>query len=412
MEDNEIVVDTVAELDETVGRVDVVEGLCDESTQACDQLSDIAETITETGKEPSETTVKVAEIAVEAICARLGIKAATKVSFESYAISAESVVEKIKEVGKKIWDSLVKAFKWVLEKIEHIYNVITKNRDYLLKHLKEQQAQAEALTEEGDLSEKTLKGSMNADFSISGKTNTETVKTIINNEAKLFLVAKKGNEVVAQHLKKFKDHRETFLDVKFGKEEEEAMNSGLLEDIEKMLNFLGFSHQQGKNSEGHIDRLYGQLLGGTQVRLYASPLMGVKIAIVKTSKNQSETAEVLTKSQILEILSASIKLLDVLKDFEGTIDDLKKHAKECSNYCIMRYTKPNFLGKSASNPTSDKAIAAALFTLNSLISKLTMDMPVSVFKTAAASGRYVGASMRMHKQPAKAENTYSTPLLA
>lgn len=412
MEDNEIIVDTVTELDDTVGKVDVVEGLCDESTQACDQLSDIAETITETGKEPSETTVKVAEIAVEAICARLGIKAATKVSFESYAISAESVVEKIKEVGKKIWDSLVKAFKWVLEKIEHIYSVITKNRSFLLKRLNAQQKKVDELPDDADVKEKTVKGSSAVDFGLNGKTDAQTAKTIITNTAKLLLVAKKGNDVIESYINKFRAYTEKMFNLKGAEGLTDGLTASLLDDILKMLDFMGKTHQKGDKSVGHLDNYYSNLLGGTQVRLYA--IRGpVKIAIVKTAKSESKTAEVLSKQEMQEVLSASIRLIEELQKFDATLAELKKQSKECAAYCIKRYADSNgLLAKSENHPGSDKAIANALYTLNGLISKLTLDMPVSVFKTAAAAARYVDASMRIHGQPVKADNTYNTPILA
>ena len=139
---------------------------------------------------------------------------------------------------------------------------------------------------------------------------------------------------------------------------------------------------------------------------------------MKTAKTQSSEAQVLNKTEMHELLSSSVKLVEELKKFDSILGDLKKQSRECASYCFRRFTGGGYMAKSINDPKSDKAISVALQILNNLISRLTLDMPVTVFKTASAAGQYVDASLRFHK-PAKQvtqgetdNRTYSQPLLS
>lgn len=398
MEEQELIDNAVTEIDDITNKVEVVDNICEESIDICEQLADIQDIVLDTDKAPTDTTVKVAEIAVEALCQRLGIKADVKVSFENHTLAVESVVEKIKEVGKKIWESLVKAFKWLVDKIEQIFIAVTKNREHLLKKLKQQQAAVESIKDEQDASGQTLTGQPAHDFAVSGKANAETAKQILTNTAKLLVVSKKGSEVVQTYVDKFKNHKELLFEFNFsGKtEQEDPLNASLINDIVQMLEFLGLTHKGKDSGAGSIDNFYGTLLAGNQINL-RSVKGPARIYMVKTGTQTAKTADVLSKSEMLELLSASIKLVDELKKFDSTMDHLKKQSKECSAYCVKRYSSNSFLARTEKDPKSDKAIASALFTLNGLVSKLTILMPVTVFKTANAAGRYVEMSMRKQK---------------
>jgi hypothetical protein len=136
-------VERVQELEEQVAQAEVAEGqaevaemadIADEAVTAIEELADVAEVMSDSvegdGEGLTEDAAEIAEVAVEAICARLGYKPAKKLmpSLEAFGSTSSRVeatkyaLEGIGDTMKKIWEAIKGFFNRIWEAIKGLWN--------------------------------------------------------------------------------------------------------------------------------------------------------------------------------------------------------------------------------------------------------------------------------------------------
>lgn len=136
-------VERVQELEEQVAQAEVAEGqaevsemadTADEAVTAIEELADVAEVMSDSvegdGEGLTEDAAEIAEVAVEAICARLGYKPAKKPmpSMEAFGSTSSRVeatkyaLEGVAETVRKIWEAIKGFFNRIWEAIKGLWN--------------------------------------------------------------------------------------------------------------------------------------------------------------------------------------------------------------------------------------------------------------------------------------------------
>ena len=139
-------VERVQELEEQVAQAEVAEGqaevaemadIADEAVTAIEELADVAEVMSDSveggGEGLTEDAAEIAEVAVEAICARLGYKPAKKLmpSLEAFGSTSSRVeatkyaLEGIEDTMKKIWEAIKGFFNRIWEAIKGLWKRLT-----------------------------------------------------------------------------------------------------------------------------------------------------------------------------------------------------------------------------------------------------------------------------------------------
>lgn len=139
-------VERVQELEEQVAQAEVAEGqaevaemadIADEAVTAIEELADVAEVMSDSvedgGDGLTEDAAEIAEVAVEAICARLGYKPAKKLmpSMEAFGSTSSRVeatkyaLEGIQDTMKKIWEAIKGFFNRIWEAIKGLWKRLT-----------------------------------------------------------------------------------------------------------------------------------------------------------------------------------------------------------------------------------------------------------------------------------------------
>ena len=400
-------VETAAgELEEHVDGVEeVVEatGDAEADATALTDVHDIMEESVEKGEGLDETSAEIAEVAVESICARLGIRTQRKAmpAMESFGnkssrltatkIAMESVMDKVKQV----WTAILNAIKMVWEKIKGFFAGLLKHRGLLLKHLESLQKRVETLTAEHKAGDAKLTGGIAKAFSIDGKADYATATAIVETAGKLMGVIGACSGVAArQAASMLKASVE-------GDASEVSLVETFYKDVAKSVATLG-SAGEGKDGAKH----FGNLVGGRTIAVLEKT-EGDKflfnLSLVDGGKDAAKEIEVLDKTKMLELIKKAIVLVKDLQQAEKIEKELANVSKACNE------TTQSIL-KGASKLTEDKDEAAnmnkaavTIRQLNSTVAKFGSSLPGAVFQAAKSAGDYVSASAGAHKVPKAAE---------
>ena len=188
----EEVLDTAENVEADLGEAAEIAGDIDDGIAAMDQgeadadaLNSIADTLEETEQDGGADPVaaRVAEVAVEAIYARLGITRKPVSSMEAFGDKATRVeatklsVEGIREVVRSVWEAVKKVLlqvkEWIMKFVDSIFNAQTK----LQKRAEGVLAKAESLS--GAPAEAEVSGSFIKELAANDKfTKEQALKTI------------------------------------------------------------------------------------------------------------------------------------------------------------------------------------------------------------------------------------------
>jgi hypothetical protein len=229
-------------LDEVTETESEVDGMSDsiEDTEAdIDTLDEIHDTmedsVEEQGEGLSEDAAEIAEVAIEAIAARLGIKREGRLlpatenfkSVSSRKMATKLAMEEAKNIAGKAWEAILKAIAWIKEKINQFFANLFKNVDRLEAHIK---AVRSHIPKDGTKKAETLsKGSLAKALGTGAEANKATAQEKATNVLALL----KHGEMISKALKDVASKSNEQL-----KEEADKLNATNAEIAEKET-FLG-----------------------------------------------------------------------------------------------------------------------------------------------------------------------------
>lgn len=166
----------VGEAEEQAGDIEEFAGSVDEATDDADTMEAVGdklqETVDEGGEGASPEAVEIAEIAVESLCRRLGVKTKGRVlpameSFQSpttRVAATRIAIEKIGETVRRVWEAIKAAFTTVVTKIKEFFAKLFDANASLEKAAKQVKETLKDLPNEPKLT-----GEQQASFLNSGK---------------------------------------------------------------------------------------------------------------------------------------------------------------------------------------------------------------------------------------------------
>ena len=262
----------------------------------------------------SEDTAKMAEIAVEAICAKVGISVRQERMipvFESFAsnhsreLATKLTMENLKEQAGRVWKIVKAALLKVWEMVGNLFKSLTKNRKALKDYLLQLQESAKKV---GDTpkSEKINVGAKA--FSIGGNADVSTVKKVLENSIKLVDISKDSSKLLTTFVRDLID----------GKNDSEV--SRVVEKLKQLDNSVGVS---GKNNSATY---YGNFTHGRAISLDTESKFGMGEVFVKVDKipgfKTGSEMKAPTLADIRDILDMAIKNVDTLVAFDSLAKDL------------------------------------------------------------------------------------------
>lgn len=140
------VVDSVEETESAADEIDELDESIDDAqtdSDTLEKIQDVMEESVESGEGLDETSAEIAEIAIEAICARLGIKKRTMPALESFGSANSRVVATkiaIEGIGSRLselWKAIVAGLKtmrdWIKAFFAKILNALEGTKDAIAK---------------------------------------------------------------------------------------------------------------------------------------------------------------------------------------------------------------------------------------------------------------------------------------
>jgi hypothetical protein len=388
-----------AEVSEQADSVEEVTQATDdagEDVQALSDVKDVMEESVEKGEGLDETSAALAEVAVESICARLGIKTYGRAlpSVESFGskssrLTATKVaIESIGEKIKTIWTAILNALQVVWDKIKSFFLSFVKHRNSLKKHLEGLKERASKMT--GEIEDKEIEGGVAKAVAIEQKADSSTIESILTTS--LNMVKLSGTITTAM-----KTYASGLLTVQ-GETSggAEKLHDTFTKTATAAITGLG-NEKAGKDGV----KLYGTLPHNRAVAITeASGDKEFNLTIEDRSEKVAEKATTLNKQQIISTLTTAIDVVSKLSELDKTekvLESVKKTCEQLGKQLIATIGKPGDDKAATEAQEVAQKLGKKVSKLNGLIGKFGTSIPGQVFSAAKVAGDYAAASMRAHK---------------
>lgn len=388
-----------SELAEVGGEAEEYAEGIETSVDAAGELQEVHDTLAasvEDGEGVSEETAKMAEIAVEAICAKVGISAREArmiPAMESFG-SANSrltatklAMEGIKETAKRIWEAIKKACIHVWNVIKNFFAGLTKSRTMLEKHLTNLKARAAAAN--GTPDKKTFSTGAK-EFSINGKATLKNVEVVLADSAKATVVGVEISNSLKNTVNKITSEQLTPISVK---------------DCFKSL-----AVNQGWNGEknGEDGQAYGNFVKGralvlTEGKADDEGFKKITFTIAEVEKNFAKEIDAPSKQDIMKVVEAAIETLASLRSYDKVSKEIEGLNKAMVAFADEFTKKMEKMAEKSDNEYSkdESKYSESIRTMNSIIAKIGTSVPNMVFAACKAAADYANAGLNNLKTEKK-----------
>ena len=188
------VAESAAEIEEGTQEVaeydEAIDSAADDA-ETLEKIHDVMEESVEKGEGLDETSAEIAEIAIESICARLGITKRTMPAMESFGsansrlVATKIAMEGITERLKGIWEAIKKAFIAMLGAIKDFYKKYMTAIGRAKEALSKVEAAVKAFNKTKAKSDVIENASLAEAFAVDGKADASTANTVLTNHLKL-----------------------------------------------------------------------------------------------------------------------------------------------------------------------------------------------------------------------------------
>lgn len=383
------VAESVAEIDDSVTEIDDLNGDIDSAEAdlgTLDKIQDVMEESVEKGEGLDETSAEIAEIAIESICARLGIEKRVMPAMESFGSSNSRIVatkiamEGVKEIAERVWKAIKEAFQKVWAYIVEFYKKyltgLGRAKEANTALLKEAKSFGKTEVEKDKIENSSLASALYA----GGKADAGSVKVILANHVKLTEAANNGLSVLSDVSKMLYAGPEKIDLDKLGKAAEDFVGAGIDFD----------------------DSLVGQTSLNAEVTKATEGARGFMVRVISKSKAvEQESLPVLSKAEmeavcegVDEVLKATTKFIENKNKLEATIKNFFKGID-----LIIKAMSD--LAKDGENNSdiekTNSAVKESVSNARSSISALSSFVPAANLRAANESMKYVKASMKAYK---------------
>ena len=425
MEDDQVITDEVventgeieagaAEVVQQAGEVEELQAAIEDAEEGAEtlgQIEGVLEESAESGEGVDETAAEIAEVAVESICARLGIRAAKKSfpameafgSSNSRLSATKIALEGIGEHIKRIWEAIKSAIIRLVEKVKSFFIGLLKNTGLVITHLEKLLERAKSLPDDAkpknaDLSNKSLARA----FSIDKKADLNTAKKIVANGGKLLESAK----VLADASAKFSGEIEKAAgeaSVEGGYDKaREALETNVTTSL-IALGKLASSHGSAGEDKEKTLTYYGPFVG-TRVLALKNDVktMGedtyhdFSLTVTTYDKIEADKITALKREEVYDLVKQGLSLMDQLKAFEKAQKEIQKtsdNVRKAAEKATSSLNKAADEEKDAVKSRALKSISKDVTNVNSITASVGVAIPATVFATGKAVADYASASI-------------------
>lgn len=396
----------------------------EDAVQAGEELESIGEVAVEaveSGEGMDETSAELASIAIESIRSRLGIRSETRLvpSCESFGntntkmMSTKLVVEGITDTIKSIWKAIKAAALRVWEILKSFFAKLFNSASMLSKHIQGLRERARSMPAGSAPKEKTIKSAGVAKaFSISGKADYETVKTITENTASMVDVAGKiGKEQlsVSNAASALASSDINSANVSAFLKAQAAASDNVTAAVKVFKATTGdlaaIPAKGPKNSKTTANYTYGPFVGNvvlnvshTQSELLGQKAVRAHLSFIPAKGKVAESVKALSLNEVQEMLGTAAKVANTLADWkkvQGEYEAITKAVNKVADVVMNSATK--LLSKTGSDTETrlglqelKTEVSATVSTLGSFGNRA----PALTFSLAKAMADYASLSMR------------------
>lgn len=411
-----------AQVSEQAGEIDDLQAAIEDATDGAEtlgQVEGVLEKTAETGDGVDETAAEVAEIAVESICNRLGIRGKRVFpALESFGsrntrLSATKVaLETVKETIIRIWEAIRAAITRVLERIKSFFIGLIKSTAQLGKHIEDLMERSKKFSETAKPDREELDNkSLAKTFSLAKKADLSTAKQLVVNANKVLDETVKltgHSENFSNAIIRITGRLEDGQDLAKAKQSFEANIASVLNSLGKVAAASG--DKAGEKTEEFIT-YYGPFVG-TRVIAYKKKTVTTgtdsedQIAISVTTYDAIEADKIgaLKRDEIYELLKEGLSLVDSLLKHEkaqGAKGKVSERLRKVADEILSDAKKSSDDDKSGEKDRILKQVQRDVNGVNGILTSLSVDFPSIVFYTAKGIADYATASMSNLKVPNK-----------
>lgn len=382
------VAENMSEVEDSAAEVEEMNDAIDSTItdgETLEKIQGVMEESVESGEGLDETSAEIAEIAIESICARLGIEQRVMPAMESFGSSNSRVVatkialETISEVAERVWKAVKEAFKKVWDYIVEFYKkyatglgIAKRANDQLMKDAK---SFGKTKKEKESIDNKSLATSL----VIGGDANFDTAKTILSNHVNLADKASNGITILEGVAKLLYGGIEK-ADAAKMQEASDKFSSTVIDGTESLIGQTSLEKKAEQAVEG--------------VRGFVARI------VMKSTDVQKETLPVLDKKQMIAITTEVDSLLKATTKFVDNKNKIDSTIKNFFKGIDLLLKSLEDLAKDGENDSTIKEktgmVKESVNNARSAISALSTAIPSLNLRAAKAGMSYVSASMKAY----------------
>lgn len=402
------VTDDIMESSEETASIESMVVAIEEAVEDTETLGDIQEVVAdsvETGEGIPPAAAEVAEIAVEAICARLGIVGQRVIpSMESFGSANSRVaasriaMEGIGEQLKKIWEAIKKAFQTVWTKIKDWFAKFFANTDKVKKLVESVRAEVDGIGGKTMKNKEFDNGSIAKAFADNkGKHDVSVTKAILDNHV----------AVTKESLNAFKIIKDLAMKMNaFVAKPDAGKIDQFQSDITGIVNELS-KGSSFKSNKGGDNTMVGPYVGSSFIELdYKSvnKKPSVKMTITAGAEVTSKKVKTLSQPEMYELCDKAKDIMKVTEEYkqkQNEIDDVNKAFVKLTDTAISFTSKMSDAADTNADTREGLTAARVLSSdLNALTSRLITMVPAFNVKASKMAMSYVRASISQFEDKA------------
>lgn len=430
--------DSVAEVEDFTGDIEEEAVAIEEALNDIDTLSDIKDTMEDSvegdGEGLDETSAEIAEVAVEAICARLGFQPTHRPipATESFGrtstrrVQTQIAIEGLSDTISRAWEAVKGAVGRIADKVKLFLSGLTKNTEIVVKHLrglKDRVATLDPKTEK--TSEELSNKSVARAFSENKEANFKTAYDIVS---RTNVLIKGTQSVLSDSVDALEGLQKIFLDASNPTKVIEDTRAKVAKSLEQKFGKLGKLAKAPSMASMEGAEFHGPFVNcGALVVENETEIEGkiTWIQLVDFKEIKAETAKALDVKEMAKLLDSAIAMVEVTGEFAKQRGEVEK-AWAAITEMTARITAEgkgaeagskiggilagpigHAIGKEVGKVieekgkerTVGKALKEDLESYMFMVKSLSSDIPGLGITTGKAVGDYVTASMGNYKAP-------------
>lgn len=404
----------VAETSVDSGEIGDMTAAIEEAAEGADQIEaiqEVAEQSVEAGEGLPPEAAQVAEIAVEGICARLGMRPKQVVpatesfgSKNSRLAATKIAIESIGERIKTIWEAIVKAIKAVYNKVKDFFAKFFANAERVGKLAKELKAKVEAMASTAKAEGEIENSGIAKSLSDGSKTDISTATKVLEMHLAFANSFKAGINAFSS-VSSAIYHNATKLSAEKTADKASGNIQAELKKLEAAFSGGDTVEAKAEGVEADFARKTKPLVNGDALQLVIGKKANRPYVALTVEQGDSkvEKAAVLTKDNMKALCDSVVVAMDAVSKVQKDLSSVEKVNKELQNTAEAMLKMAGTVGKETGDSEGVKKaiedVRAVVIGMNSATTTFSTFVPLSGVRAGKAACAYVSASMKKYAEP-------------